>query len=161
MSLRCKKKPISNKRSYLWFYSLLIVITWPSKSLHLLNEPSLRLGLYLISCFFGRIICVTAWRTRPSKYQVPWSDGFLGYIMSYTAKNQLVGNLGWDKQRFGQTLIHGLTTFAHKLSIPPWTVIFSVHQKSPFSAEKVTWRCYKCVTTSLYASLILLKLPLK
>lgn len=76
-------------------------------------------------------------------------------------KNQLVGNLGWDKQRFGQTLIHGLTTFAHKLSIPPWTVIFSVHQKSPFSAEKVTLRCYKCVTTSLYASLILLKLPLK
>lgn len=76
-------------------------------------------------------------------------------------KNQLVGNLGWDKQRFGQTLIHGLTTFAHKLSIPPWTVIFSVHQKSPFSAEKVTLRCYKCVTTSLYASLILLKLPSK
>ena len=30
-------------------------------------------------------------------------------------KNQL-HNLGWDKQRFGQTLIDGLTTFAHKLS---------------------------------------------
>lgn len=145
----------------MWFYSLLIVITWPSKSLHLLNEPSLRLGLYLISCFFGRIICVTAWRTRPSKYQVPWSDGFLGYIMSYTAKKSTRRQLGMGQTEIRANIDTWPYNFCSQIKYTTLNCHLLFHQKSPFSAEKVTLRCYKCVTTSLYASLILLKLPLK
>lgn len=44
--------------------------------------------------------------------------GFWG-TWSYTAKKSTRRQLGMGQTEIRETLIHGLTTFAHKLSIPP------------------------------------------
>ena len=66
------------------------------------------------------VLLVSLHEQQDRRYtKFPNMMGFLGYMKLTQQKNQLVGNLGWNKKRFGQTLIGGLTTFAHKLSIPP------------------------------------------